>query len=334
MQNSLKIFSLNLKLLSSSLLLGASLVFANPIPSPAQKALQIAQAQPHVRSLALKLKNEAKSIQDTKMREDALSVIETPSFKFLKALDPQEMQSVLKKLKQESLLDPKTDSLLAQGVTEAMRFIAAPGSSWSSHHAYPAGLLYHTYANLRIGVKYAEVYKEIYGVHLKRDLIRFAAIWHDAAKTLTIPWNPDGSCIQNEVQVGGTAAHHIFGIAEAAYRKHPPSTIITLASAHSPPSLGKPPAELLNYLKAAAILAKVSYSAVGVTEDGKALAENPPIEAWINHLGDHDYVLMGASMGVGAKRVDLNNNQKNDPKDYWKRNETLSQKGDLRFYEN
>lgn len=291
--------------------------------SPAIKAWKIAKEQPHLRALFQKLEKEAGTIATPEFRQYALSTLKGPAFTVISAHREHEAE-IINQLKKESLLDDRTAYLFPK--TEPIPFLAAPGSTWPGHHSYPGGLVYHTYTNLRMALRYAETYQEIYGVQLRLDYLRLAAILHDAAKTITIPWNTDGSCAKEEISIAGTAAHHIFAVAEAVFRKYPSDLIVTLASAHSPAFSGQPLSTLIGYLKAAAIIAEMPYTSAGLTSDGRALASRPPIESFVNHLVDHDYVLTETSV----ENVD---HALRPEGDYWKRDEILSKTGDLLIYQ-
>jgi hypothetical protein len=205
-----------------------------------------------------------------------------------------------------------------------MAFIAAAGGTAMGHHAYPGGLVYHTLFNLRSGVAYAHNYRFVYGIAADEDLIRAAAIWHDVAKTFTLPWNEDGSLPKEEASLAGTSAHHIWGVAEALARKLPPKFIVTLASAHEAP-WGEGRKKVCGFLRAASRIAGVDYAAAGLRTDGEGLAgewdKQPPVEAFITHFDDGDFPLTILSMQAVPTGGDL-----------WKRAEKMAAQGDLALY--
>jgi hypothetical protein len=201
-----------------------------------------------------------------------------------------------------------------------MPFLAATAGG---HHTYPGGLVDHTLFNLRSGLALAADYAHTYGIQLDEDLVRAAAIRHDAAKTWTIRWNDDGT-LAREGQIAGTGAHHILGVAEMLARGWPARAVVSLASAHSPPHPGDELAALLRYLRAAAIIAGKTYAEAGLSEDGKSLAEPAPIEAFVNHLSDHDYVLTETTAQAAA----------GEPADRWARAAELAREPDVVRYWN
>ena len=94
--------------------------------------------------------------------------------------------------------------------------------------------------------------------------------------------------------------------AEAIARGHDPRFVTTLLSAHAAPSLGDE-AKVTAWCRAAAIVANVDPIAYGLVKrdaSGFALAADPvPLEAFVNHLSDHDYVLSVHAMHVVASRL-------------------------------
>lgn len=293
---------------------------------PNEKAAEMARRQDRVQTVMRKLIAEAHQIHDSTLKPLALQLLNIPDFKIIEARRSAEAD-ILSKLKKEGLIDLQIETLFP--TRTPMPFIAAPGGPWTSHHAYPGGLAYHTYFNLRTGLNLAETYYELYGVNANKDWIRLSAIWHDSAKSFTLEWNQDGSCSPSEPLIAKTSAHHIWGVSEAAFRKLPPQFIVILASAHRPPMAGADQLELIGYLKAASIIAGVSFESVGLNKDGNALLVLPPIEAFINHIDDHDYVLSVESFRQVTNSLDAGQAQKS----YWKRNETLSKKGDIYYYD-
>lgn len=107
------------------------------------------------------------------------------------------------------------------------------------------------------------------GFVIDGDLVLVAPMWHDWAKTMVFQWNTDGTEF-SEFNFGGngktdangqagdsrTGAHHILGLAEAMKRGLSPEFVITVASAHSVPTLGNE-YKVVNWLRAAAIVAQI-----------------------------------------------------------------------------
>lgn len=287
--------------------------------APDERAAAIARAQPRVASQLAALKNEAAAVKDPARREDLREILERRRLIVL-SRRPDEA-AVLKALKAEKLVD---DSASALFPPEPLAFEAAPGGVWHGHHSYPGGLVDHTLFNLRAGLGLAAAYRSTYGVPVDEDAVREAAILHDAAKPATLRWNADGSLPASEPQVAGTGLHHILGIAEALSRGWPPRLVVCVASAHNPPKPGAELSHLLDYLRAAAIVAGKTNAAAGLTADGKALAAPAPLEAFITHLDDHDWVLTETTIQAADKSM--------GSVEPWTRDEALAKTGDVPLY--
>ena len=201
-------------------------------------------------------------------------------------------------------------------------FDSAPGGATFGHHSEPGGLPVHEAFNDTSALGLAHSYKVVYG-HTGRnglpvivrergedederknpafvidsDLVLVAPMWHDWAKTLVFQWNSDGTEF-TELNFGGngktdangqpgnskTGAHHILGLSEAMKRSLSPEFVITVASAHSVPTLGNE-YKVVNWLRAAAIIAQVDPFAAGYLRlDAK---QNPRLPA-VRHLGEVD----------------------------------------------
>lgn len=169
---------------------------------------------------------------------------------------------------------------------------------------------------------------------IDKDIILAAPMWHDWAKTIVFQWNPDGSEF-TELNFGGngstddngkpgdsrTGAHHILGLAEAIKRGMPADFVITVASAHSVPTLNNE-YKVVNWLRAAAIIARIDPVAAGylqldakgrmrlaaVRRLGEIDLTAPPstqpnmlIEYVLHNLSDADF----AFTGPAASDVDM-----------------------------
>jgi hypothetical protein len=195
------------------------------------------------------------------------------------------------------------------GTTLAVQpFWAAPGSGEGSHHDYPGGLALHESFNASIATGIAAQYDAHYfggRPTVSRDAVIAAALYHDVMKTIVFGWNDDGT-VFDELQIAGTGGHHVLSAAEAIARGHDPTFVTTLLAAHAAPSLGDE-AKVVAWCRAAAIVAGVDAIAYGlVKREGSAYAlaaDPPPLEAFVNHLSDHDYVVSVHAMHVVAARL-------------------------------
>jgi hypothetical protein len=288
------------------------------------KARAMALAQPRVRAQYAALKAEASRIKDPIRRKELESFLVRPEFRVLSRRKKDEA-AVVAALKSAGLLDDSVSRFFP--AAPAMDFVAAPGGVWKGHHSYPGGLVDHTLFNVRAGLALADAYRRNYGLTPDDDAIRIAALMHDMAKTETLRWNADGSLPQSEPKVAGTGLHHILAVSEALERGWPSALVVCVASAHSPPHPGPELDALLGYLKAAAIIAGASNAAAGLSADGKSLAAPAPLEAFITHLDDHDWVLTEASMRAADESMG-----ERGIKDNWTRDEFLARHSDLALY--
>jgi len=292
------------------------------------KAERIAESSPLLVQHLKEIKNEALKIHDKTLRASVLSLLGTPRFEL--ARRHQDEAQIRKFLMDRKLLassDVAPHEIIPNHT--AMPFIAAPASAWFVHHTYPGGLVMHTLTNLRTSVFLGQNAEHMNHVHVNFDWLRAAPIWHDVAKTLTLEWKPDGSANMSEGTIAGTGAHHILGLAEAMMRELPPDFIVVVASAHSPADTGEALNQLIGFLQAASIISGKPFQAAGLTEDGSALAKPAPLESFLHHLSDHDWVLSEVSFkeavnALHASFPDLN---------FWKQDELFSNVGDLRITE-
>lgn len=192
--------------------------------------------------------------------------------------------------------------------TAVQPFWAAPGSGDGSHHAYPGGLAMHESFNAHVAQQLASTYDLHYfggRPTVSRDTVIAAALYHDIMKTVVFGWNDDGT-LYDELTIAGTGGHHILSGAEAIARGHDPRFVTTLLSAHAAPSLGDE-TKVVAWCRAAAIVARIDPLAYGLVRrdgTGYALGTDPvPLEAFINHISDHDYVASVHAMHVVSARL-------------------------------
>jgi hypothetical protein len=129
------------------------------------------------------------------------------------------------------------------------------------------------------------------------DVVLAAPMWHDWGKTIVFQWNQDGSEF-TELNFGGngktddngkpgdsrTGSHHILGLAEGMKRGLAPDFMVTVASAHSVPTLSNE-YKVVNWLRAAAVIAHVDPVAKGYLQlDAKGQLRLPAVR----HLGEID----------------------------------------------
>ena len=301
-----------------------------PLASWDDQAARVAESSPRVQAHLKELRREARKIQNRSYRDAALEILDRPRFSVVDGRRAEE-SAIITELKAQGLLDSSVTTIFPKH--SPMRFVAAPASFWTQHHTYPGGLVFHTLTNLRIGIAIAEQWHHVYGTTIDRDLIRLAPIWHDSAKTLTLAWNRDGTASPTEgPTLGGTAAHHIWGVAEAIYRGLDPRFVVILASAHSPAN-GADRKVLVNYLRAGAIIAGKPFASAGLLNDGSDLASPPVLEGFLHHLSDHDHVVTQVSMASVRTELSKIMLTAQGAPDYWGEDRMLSRYGDLYVYQ-
>jgi hypothetical protein len=195
-----------------------------------------------------------------------------------------------------------------EATTVPQPFWAAPGSSEGSHHAYPGGLAVHESFNASLATAFAASYDAHYfggRATVSRDTAIAAALYHDVMKTVVFGWKSDGTLL-DELTIAGTGGHHVLSGAEAIAGGRDPRFVTTLLSAHAAPALGDE-AKVVAWCRAAAIVAgvdPVDYGLVRRAGTDYVLAADPaPLEAFVNHLSDHDYVLSVHAAHVVAPRL-------------------------------
>lgn len=316
---------------------------ASPLPaipgglSPAnRRAAEIAHRSPFVQTqyaAALKL---ARSIGDARMRSDVLRLLENPAPLYARKYStPQSRTELRDALAREGFVraDAPVSGIFPPGTDGAsvvQPFWSAPGSAIDSHHSYPGGLLVHELFNSRMAANFERTYDELYfggRANVDRDTVIAAAFYHDIMKTVVFQFNDDGSLLP-ELDIAATGGHHCLSGAEAIARGHDARFVTVLLSAHAAPSLGDE-AKVVNWCRAAALIAgvdAVEYGLVKRTADGYALAALPSIEAFVNNLSDHDFVL-----SIPAVREVVPQIQKIDPSP-WFRHEVLARTSAIALY--
>jgi hypothetical protein len=100
-------------------------------------------------------------------------------------------------------------------------------------------------------------------------------------KAVVFQYRDDGTLL-DELTIAGTGAHHVLSGAEAIVRGEHPALVYVLLCAHAAPSLGDE-VKVASWCRAAAMIAGVDAAPL--------LPDRPPVEGFISHLSDHDYVL-------------------------------------------
>ena len=279
-------------------------------------AVSLARQSPLVAATYARVEALARSLEDARLRTSTLELIQTPHALYAnRHPTPAARTAVRDALARASfvvpdapvrgIFPPATEPAATTGVQP---FWSTPGSGEGSHHDYPGGLAMHESFNATIAQSFVSTFDRHYfggRATVSRDTVIAAALYHDIMKTVVFGWNDDGT-VYDELTIAGTGAHHILSGAEAIARGHDPRFVTILLSAHAAPSLGDE-AKVVAWCRAAAIVANVDPLAYGLVKRdgaGYALAADPaPVEAFVNFLCDHDYVLSVQAMHVVAARL-------------------------------
>ena len=153
----------------------------------------------------------------------------------------------------------------------------------------------HAHDHGRLNVVSAEslvaAYDNIDGLKLDFDHAVGGEILHDLHKPWVFQWEADNACRKEEA-LAGTGEHHVLSIAESIKRGLPAEFVVAQACAHEHPGSASGEAQVVGWLRAAAIIAGVDPVKAGlIAADGKTLPLPRRIEGWVVHLADHDWVI-------------------------------------------
>ncbi|HYV49136.1 MAG TPA: hypothetical protein VFA20_29955 [Myxococcaceae bacterium] len=254
------------------------------------RAEAIAQASPNAKAALAFIESQIAQLRDPTLRAAVKAMVSNPAPTFMARWpDAAARAKAHAALVKEGLLDPAhtaPDALfppLADPSKAPQSFLAAPGGGTGGHHSYPGGLAEHTAFNLQSALDLEANYRKRYGItDLDHDLVIAAPILHDLMKAWCLQWKADGTELE-QATIANTASHHIFILAEALHRGLSAELVVAVAAAHDPPHLAEE--KVAGFLRAAAILAGVDPQQRRLTAHGAS------IEAEINHLADHDFVI-------------------------------------------
>lgn len=229
-------------------------------------------------------------LRDPELRKAVLSIIENPAPTIASA----DQSAVLAALKKEGLIAAGRTSVFpkfSDTTRSPQPTWSAPGSGYGSHHAYPGGLCTHVALNVVSAESLVAAYDNIDGLKLDFDHAVGGEILHDLHKPWVFQWEADNACRKEEA-LAGTGEHHVLSIAESIKRGLPAEFVVTQACAHEHPGSASGEAQVVGWLRAAAIIAGVDPVKAGlIAADGKTLPLPRRIEGWVVHLADHDWVI-------------------------------------------
>ena len=213
------------------------------------RAEQIGSVAPLVQSAKRVLIDNAKQIEDRKLREQTLDAVfnsRTCIVHRAHVTDAVKDQ-IISQLEQAGLVNPADAASITGGVKAGvfppvrndgsacpqlpLTVDATPGSNFGGHHSYPGGLAVHESFNDQSSINFADTYRGEYGQlgiarlpvaeglssrpednFINQDLILAAPIWHDWAKMMVFQWNADGTEF-TELNFGGNGTTDNSGAA-------------------------------------------------------------------------------------------------------------------------
>jgi hypothetical protein len=322
-----------------------------------QQAMDLARKSSTIMDTNAAILAMADGLADANLRAKTLEVLRNPAPTYmLRSPSRADKDAVRQELLAAGLI---TDQVTVEGIFPPVgdpheapqAFWSAPGSAYAGHHSYPGGLAVHEWINASLAQQFLDSYDARYGLVSESNAIdpsiaTAAPLWHDINKVTVFQWVDDGSELIEQT-IADTGAHHPISGAEAIVRGLPPDFVIALLGAHDPPQVGASLQRLVNYIRAAATIARVDPVKAGLlqpTDDptmpaGLGLSQVPPrVEAHINHLSDHDFVFSGDSATLMIKTLrDLAPEYGIDPvaqpaRFNLFRNTVFSQQTDMRLY--
>jgi len=229
--------------------LGAVAADQTQIGAGNARAEQIGSESPLVQSAKRLLLENAKQIEDRKLREATIDAFANPNTCIAHRTHVTDAikDQIIAQLEQAGLVNPADAAAITGGVKAGifppvrdesspcphvpLAFDATPGSNFGGHHSYPGGLAVHESFNDQSSINFADTYRGEYAQtgpgrlpvtegtssrpeegFINQDLILAAPIWHDWAKMLVFQWNADGTEF-TELNFGGNGTTDNFGAA-------------------------------------------------------------------------------------------------------------------------
>jgi len=213
------------------------------------RAEQIGAESPLVQSAKHLLIENAKRIEDRKLRETTLDAFNNPRTCVAHRIGVSDAvkDAIIAQLEQAGLVNPADAASITGGIKAGifppiraensacpqlpLTFDATPGSNFGGHHSYPGGLAVHESFNDQSSINFADTYRGEYAQvgpgrlpvaegsrsqpedgFINQDIILAAPIWHDWAKMMVFQWNADGTEF-NELNFGGNGTTDNSGAA-------------------------------------------------------------------------------------------------------------------------
>jgi hypothetical protein len=194
------------------------------------RAEQIGSGSPLVQSAKRFLIDNARQIEDRKLREQTLDAVFNSKTCIVHRAHVTDAikDQIISQLEQTGLVNPADAASITGGIKAGifppvrndgsacpqlpLTIDATPGSNFGGHHSYPGGLAVHESFNDQSSINFADTYRGEYGQlgiarlpvaeglssrpedgFINQDIILAAPIWHDWAKMMVFQWNADGT---------------------------------------------------------------------------------------------------------------------------------------------
>jgi hypothetical protein len=288
------------------------------------QAMRVARDSRYIMEVVEQARFLASGIPDPMLRAATRGLLDNPAPTYqLRSPAAADREQVRAELLAEGLVPEATrvDGIfppVADPLQAPQPFWSAPGSGFGAHHAYPGGLAVHETVFARVATSMRDTYDDLYHLStqpgaLDQTRLTGVSLWHDIHKVTVFQWRPDGSELVEQT-IADTGAHHPLSGAEAIVRGMSPAWVIAQMSAHdAPTNVTVQPGQtgrqrVVNYLRAAAIIARVDPVAAGLLrrapDSSYAIAEDPVrIEGYIANLADHDFLFTNDALPAAVQAL-------------------------------
>ena len=148
--------------------------------------VQIAKQSVVVQAAHRVIVEAAKQIRDNSLRSTVLAILENPVPTIAKGNEKE----ILSRLQKENLIDPARKEVfppVKNPEQSPQPFWSAPGSGYTSHHAYPGGLVTHTALNVVSAQSLVKNYMDVNGLSLDYDAAVGGEILHICTNPGSLP---------------------------------------------------------------------------------------------------------------------------------------------------
>ncbi len=141
---------------------------------------------------------------------------------------PKELEELARRIRKKSLRRKVLKFLKELDTSPGLPLEESPGGK-TRHHAYPGGLVQHTYAMTKLALSLCDIAEEVYGWKVDRDTVIAACILHDLMKAATYSALEEG---YDYSPLGERLDHVSLIIAELRKEKFPMDVVHAVAAHH------------------------------------------------------------------------------------------------------